>query len=289
MLWRIGRTAVAAVACTGWAYTRTAGSLVTDWNDSKKALTLERNYRNPEVQAQRSEMLRTLQPAAGERVLDIGCGPGFLLEDLNHQVGESGHVEGCDPSLVMCELAEKRLPSHVIVKPAKAEELPYRDESFDVVVLSQVLLYVHDVPKALEEARRVLRPGGRLLICDTDWNSLVVNTGDKERLERIRTACGSTFVHASLPPKLPGLLAKAGLVLTDVQTVPMIGAGKADWSGASFVGNWAFRVVPDKARAHGLPQRDVDDWLVEQKAMSEANEFFVCVHRFLFLAHKPEA
>ena len=266
------------------------GSLVTDWSDPKKARRLERNYQNPEVVVQRKEMLSVLRPKPGEHVLDVGCGPGFMMQELWGVVGPSGRVEGVDPAPIMCDLARARLASAnpVAVRVGGAEDLPYADESFDAVVLSQVLLYVHDVPRALSEAHRVLRPGGRVLICDTDWDSLVVNTSDKARLERIRQVCCTTFVDAHLPPKLPGMLTQAGFQISGVQTCPMAGAGEADRTGGSFVGNWAFRVAVEKATACGLSESDVKGWLAEQQALSEAGAFFVCLHRFFFLAHKPK-
>ena len=291
---RLATRAAAAVAtgltartlCQGTNWSREP----TDWSCPKKARAVESNYKTPEVVAQRAMMIEMLKPAAGERCLDIGCGPGFMMRDLADAVGPQGRVDGIDLSEPMCELARARLSTAaapVELRLGGAEELPYADSTFDAVVLSQVLLYVHDVPKALREVRRVLRPGGRLLIVDTDWDSLVVHTADKARLERIRTVCCSTFVDAHLPPKLPGLLAAGGLPITELKTQPMIGAGTAERDGGSFVGNWAFRVAVDKAHKCGLPESDVAGWLDEQHALSEAGAFFVCVHRFLFLAHKP--
>ena len=155
------------------------GSLVANWADPAKARRLEKNYQNPEVVAQRSAMRELLQPQRGERVLDVGCGPGLMMQELSDEVGPTGQVAGVDPAEIMIDLARARL-ANVVANPAAAlqiagaEELPYADESFDAVVLSQVLLYVPDIPRALLEAKRVLRPGGRVLICDTDWDSLIV-------------------------------------------------------------------------------------------------------------------
>jgi len=281
--------AVAAAAGAVRIAHHQCASLVTDWGDAKKATALERNYKNREVVQQRREMLALLAPTQGERILDIGCGPGFVMLDMADAVGPSGCVEGVDPSGVMVELARMRLsnaPSSCSVCVGTVEALPFPDASFDAVVLCQVLLYVDDVPLALREARRVLRPHGRLLVCETDWDSLVVNTADKARFERIRQACSSTFVDAHLPPKLPGMLSRVSMPISEVRTVPMVSVGSPDSSGSSFVGNWAFKVVAEKGRAFGLAEEEVRAWLDEQRALAEDQAFFACVHRFLFLAHK---
>uniref|UniRef100_A0A7S0ZZ06 Methyltransferase domain-containing protein n=1 Tax=Noctiluca scintillans TaxID=2966 RepID=A0A7S0ZZ06_NOCSC len=263
--------------------------LVTNWSDPKKAMRMEANYKNPEVVASRAEMVALLRPAPGERILDVGCGPGFLVQEVAVALGGTGCVEGLDSSPVFLELAGERLSevSNVALHVGTAEALPFADDLFDAVVMSQVLLYVPDVPLALREARRVLRPGGRLLICDTDWDSLVANTADRERFGRIRECCCSTFLDAHLPPKLPGMLSVAGLRIVDSRTFPMLGAGRVDPTD-SFVGNWAFRVVADKAPGFGLPASDVEAWLEEQRRLNEEGAFFACVHRFFFLAVKPE-
>ena len=309
-LGRLAMVAVSAAAMeTFYRRNKSAGlqqgSHIADYSDPEKARRLERNYQNHEVVAQRKQILGMLRLEPGEHVLDVGCGPGFMMQDLLGTVGPSGRVEGIEPAPIMIDLAKARLANNppggllydlpaggfqfpgVGVRIGEAEKLPYGNESFDAVVLSQVLLYVHDVPRALSEAHRVLRPGGRVLICDTDWDSLVVNTSDKARLDRIRQACCTSFVDGHLPPKLPGMLAQAGFELGGVQTCAMAGAGVADSSGNSFVGNWVFRVAVDKATACGLPESDVTGWVAEQQALSASGAFCVCVHRSLFLAHKP--
>lgn len=261
--------------------------LVTNWGDPKIAANLQAEYQKADVVASRKKIMALLNVALGEWILDIGCGPGYLMQELSHAVGASGRVEGLDPSEAMCSFAQARLAdscSPTSVKVGSADKLPYPDGSFDAVVFSQVLLYVPDVPGALKEARRVLRPGGRLLIMDTDWDSLIVHTFDKARFARIFEACVSTFVHAHLPPKLPGLLEEAGMPVTSVQTVAMVSAGTCE---GSFMGNWAFKVVPEKAKKFGLPERDVNDWLQEQRALCDQKSFFGCLHRFLFLSVKP--
>lgn len=267
-----------------------ANAKVTDWADPTAAAKLDKNYRSAEVLAQRKEIGAMLALKPGESVLDVGCGPGLMLEEMAGVVGSRGSAVGIDPSEAMLALARGRLSKvpTASVQVGTAEELPFADSSFDAVVLSQVLLYVEDVSKALKEVYRVLKPGGRVVICDTDWNNLVVNTADRARFDEIFKAVCSTFVDAHLPPKLPGLLQGAGLEVRDVRTVPMLGCGEGVPDGSTFIGNWAFKVVPEKILKYGLPQSYADDWLREQHQLSERQAFFACVHRFIFRAERPK-
>src|SRR3954470_11006026 len=66
-----------------------------------------------------------------------------------------------------------------------ASQLPFPDGSFDAAVSTQVYEYLEDVPRALREARRVLRRGGRLLVLDTDWDSVVWHSSDPARMARL--------------------------------------------------------------------------------------------------------
>jgi ubiquinone/menaquinone biosynthesis C-methylase UbiE len=122
---------------------------------------------------QRKEVLAALALQPGEKVLDVGSGPGLLMADMADLVGPEGHVIGIDVSDSMYE-------------------------------------YVPDVDRALAELHRVLRPGGRALILDTDWDSLVWNTLDPSLRDRFIDAWTKRFAHPHLPRTLQHRLRNAG-------------------------------------------------------------------------------
>jgi len=93
-----------------------------------------------------------------DRVLEIGCGSGNLLKLLN-----SKNIYGLDISPKMIEFCKKTIPHGTFIS-GDAENLPYENNSFDKVIISEVLYYLPDIEKALKEANRVLKKEGLLLI-----------------------------------------------------------------------------------------------------------------------------
>lgn len=134
----------------------------------------------------------------GNRVLDVGSGTGYLARMLATTVGERGSVEGIDaaPEMVAWATRKARHLPNCRFREGTAESLPYADGSFDLVVCNFVirLLPLDAQVPALREMRRVLRPGGSLLV-----------TGAPMRCS----------LGVPMPP-LDGLLGEAGF--TEVQT-----------------------------------------------------------------------
>jgi arsenite methyltransferase len=106
----------------------------------------------------------------GEAILDIGCGCGVDTMVAAAMTGPTGRVVGIDVTPEMLERARQDLAQtslkNVTFEKAGAEALPFPDGSFDVVISNGAFNLVPDKSKALEEAFRVLRPGGRLMMAD---------------------------------------------------------------------------------------------------------------------------
>jgi arsenite methyltransferase len=106
----------------------------------------------------------------GEKVLDIGCGGGLDTMIAAQLVGPSGRVVGIDIGTKMLERARQNLQDsdleNVTFQEAGAEDLPFPDQSFDVVISNGVFNLVPGKAKALAEVFRVLKPGGRVMMAD---------------------------------------------------------------------------------------------------------------------------
>ncbi len=136
--------------------------------DADVAALLDRAYRGRDAVRRRHANLAALDPAEGEAVLDVGCGTGILLRELSGCVGPSGTAHGIDPSEDMLSAARTACDGvkNVSIRRADAYDLPFEDDSFDSVVSVQVFEYLDDLPRALAQCRRVLKPGGRLLFLE---------------------------------------------------------------------------------------------------------------------------
>lgn len=106
---------------------------------------------------------------AGQRVLDVGCGPGALTGELVARLGEPS-VSAVDPSDPFVAAARERNPG-VDVRKASAEDLPFEDGAFDASVAQLVVHFMTDPVRGLTEMRRVTRPGGVVAACVWDHAS----------------------------------------------------------------------------------------------------------------------
>jgi ubiquinone/menaquinone biosynthesis C-methylase UbiE len=113
-----------------------------------------------------ARFVEAAQVTSGQRALDVGCGPGALTTQL---VGRLGPAAVCavDPSAPFVEALRSRLPG-VDVRLAAAEDLPFSDHTFDLVLAQLVVHFMADPVAGLMEMARVARPGGVVAACVWD-------------------------------------------------------------------------------------------------------------------------
>jgi ubiquinone/menaquinone biosynthesis C-methylase UbiE len=251
--------------------------------DEETARQVEAVYSTSDVVEQRRAVRAALALRPGERVLDIGSGPGFLAAEMAQELGAEGRVDGVDTSESMLAVARRREPARGAAPAefhlAGALALPFADSAFDAAVSTQVLEYVEDVPAALTEARRVLRPGGRLLALDTDWDSIVWHSGDPQRMRRVLEAWNEHLADPHLPRRLPRLLRDAGFGLTECAAIPILnrGYGRETYSAG------LIEIVSSFVRGRlGLGDADAVAWAEDLVALGD--DYFFSVNRYLFIA-----
>jgi arsenite methyltransferase len=198
---------------------------------------------------------------AGDRVLDVGCGTGRLAGWIAERVGPLGAVVGLDPLAERIALARARTGGATF-EIGQAEDLgAFADESFDAVCLSAVFHWVADKPKALAEARRVLRPGGRVGVTTLSRELLGASSvsavflpviGRSPYVEKADLSAMAIASRGHTTTELITMVLESRLELTELHVVArtrnhVSGEQVVDFLDSSSFGNF-LRVVPEELR-----------------------------------------
>jgi ubiquinone/menaquinone biosynthesis C-methylase UbiE len=248
------------------------------------AQQLDAVYRSRDVVRRRRLVREAVGAGPGERIVDVGCGPGYYVAELAEAVGDEGAVLGLDSSAAMLAVAAKRcegLPN-VSLAEGEATALPVDDASFDAALSVQVMEYVADVPAALTELRRVLRPGGRVVIWDVDWSTVSWHSEDPERMERVLRAWDRHLVHPALPRTLATQLRAAGFEDVALEAHAF---ATAELSPEAYGGSLMDVLVPF-VTALGQ-EEEVRAWAAEQRELDGRGEFYFAVVQACFSARRP--
>ncbi len=253
--------------------------------DKKAAQDIEVSYQTPEVINQRMQTLQAMSLRAGERVLDAGCGTGLLIQGMVSAVGENGQIVGIDFSDDMLDVARERFArtDSVNLQQASVTDLPLDSGSFDAASCTQTLLYVDDVEKAISELYRVLKPGGRIAVLETDWRGLVLNSEDDSISNRVIDAWDKGVANPNLPVKLNALLQKQGFTAISTKAIPLV---NTSYSRSSFSA-MMLQFFAEMAVKQGVLDKEASvAWLNQFPGLDAQQAYFFCINRFLFTAVK---
>ncbi|MEM7195719.1 MAG: methyltransferase domain-containing protein [Pseudomonadota bacterium] len=252
-----------------------------EYYDEAVSLKQEVVARTPDMVRQRQAVMAALALNAGESVLDVGSGNGILAREMLNAVGPSGSVIGVDPAEPMIAMSRTLCPGATFHQ-GNASALPVASEAFDAVTASQVLGFVPDVDTALAEMHRVLRFSGRLVILDTDWQTLLWNCSDSELLEKVITELTSPYTSAHVPRTLSAKLVSAGFELVDRKVHPIVNWNLSEESYSAQLTSF----LPTREEGNGRRIDLRSAWNAEQTRMNNKGEYLFSLNRYIFTAQK---
>lgn len=158
-----------------------------------------------------------------ERVLDVACGTGVVTRLAAKSISASGFVAGLDVNPGMLEVARKATSPEIAIEwhEASAEEMPFQDGAFDVVLCQMGLQFMPNRPAVVNEMRRVLSPGGRIII-NIPGPTPPIFSVLKEALDSVIAPGAGGFVNQIFSlydtAEIQSLLGNAGFVEISVET-----------------------------------------------------------------------
>jgi ubiquinone/menaquinone biosynthesis C-methylase UbiE len=225
----------------------------------------------------------------GHHVLDVGCGPGTDVLNLAERIGADGRVTGVDYDGLMLKEANLKLKNTPLgecvgLLQGNAAALPFPSGHFDSCRSERLFMHLADPEITLSEMLRVTKPGGRVVIVDTDWSSLSIDnplprierTLSDYRINRIlkNGYSGRSLYRQFQKHQLSAIEAEAfPICITDAELFYFISMQQA---------------VEDQALADGLvTRRELDDWRNALNEASRGKSFYSSATAVMISATKP--
>lgn len=227
---------------------------------------------------------------AGHRVLDLGCGPASDTIALAGIVGETGRVVGVDADAEMVAEANERasaaeLAGRVTHEHADAADLPFDDGSFDSCRSERVFQHLPDPAAALAELIRVTRPGGRIVVLDTDYGAASIATELPEIERRLIEQYCSMMNGPFVARLLSRMFNAAGLDDVTVEPAPFI----IDDFGVFSTVFLLDRGLREAEEAGRLSGDEVRRFRADLEQSAEIGGFLASVNQLLVSGRKPPA
>ena len=233
-----------------------------------------------------------LRPSDGQRLLDVGCGLGEAVLALAEDLGDKGEVVGVDVSEEMVRVARAKASAagcRVRFTVGDACALDEPDDYFHVVRSERTLQWLTDPAAAVAEMARVVRPGGRISLIDTDWSTFAIDVGDDDLAERVRKAMRTERGRPSnIGRRLPDLVRAAGFVaLAGSEATQTWTAWNPDESPAPDGCFSMQSLADDLVDADQLAPADRDEFLSTIRQAALRDQFSMALTMYAVVATAP--
>jgi ubiquinone/menaquinone biosynthesis C-methylase UbiE len=241
-----------------------------------------------EMQRYKRRTYQLLGITAGARILDVGCGTGDDALAMAELVGSCGQIVGLDYSPSLIEEAHQRVKDGALpvdFTSGDVHRLDFPDNSFDGCRADRVFMHLRDREQALAEMIRVTRPGGRIVVREPDWDTLIVDSPERELTRRIVTGHFDRVIRNGWAGRdLYRQFRQAGLErveIADTSTLVLTDLATAD----------RFYGLADAARTLGEAEPECKDradaWIERLRAADRAGLFFSAVTGFTAVGVVP--
>jgi ubiquinone/menaquinone biosynthesis C-methylase UbiE len=224
----------------------------------------------------------------GHRVLDVGCGPASDTIALGRIVGTKGMVIGVDHDPDMVATANRRaaeagVADHVEHRLTDGVKLPFDDNTFDSCRSERVFQHVPDATQLLAEMIRVTKPGGYVVVADTDHSTHGTSTQCDDMDLRFRDMALQVIKNPNVGRKLYKMMKLAGLM--EVESNPVL----RSWTDFDRWRPFAFDLgIPIGLKMEAWTQQEADQYEADLQQLHDQGAFYAHVGYILAAGRKPD-
>ena len=221
--------------------------------------TLQQKMTTSDVGVQRRQaMLKAMQINISEKIIDIGCGGGHLVEEIAKSVGVQGKVIGLDPSSSQIDSAKDRCKdlTNTEFLCSSANKIKLEDNSIDTITSTQTLEYIRDVDTTLIEIKRISKNKSKFFNISTLWDFYRFHGPEQKLNDLIHNVFKDHCYHQMLPTILNGKLNKLGYTNIKTHELAFVFTQRNQNSFATF----AEIFLANFALGKGVEKEKVTEW-----------------------------
>jgi ubiquinone/menaquinone biosynthesis C-methylase UbiE len=239
-----------------------------------------------QVQRYKRRSHELLHPEPGDRILDAGCGLGHDVLLLADRVGSDGEVVGIDYSKELIRQANESAGDNpaVTFHTGSILDIDYPADSFDASRADRVLQHLDDPAAAIDELKRVTKPGGRLGLTDTVWESLLLDAPGADPPHKLLNLNHVDAVNPEIGRELYRYVKKAELREIDIDPILFYSTNFEEVRELGRLESWL-----DRMKEAGLvSDREIEEWLDRLIQANESGQFFSSLAAFTIVGTVPE-
>lgn len=219
------------------------------------------------------------------KVADIGCGTGFDVANMAQMFADKIKVIGLDHDKALIEIAQKNIPEGLNAEflVSEVNKMAFEDNELDGLRAERLVQHLPDAEKVFTEMKRVLKPGAKCVIVETDWSSLCFYNGDITVADKIVNYLTKDKIHNGYASKkLVHYFEEAKFVNTHIEVFPLIANKLQD----VFTYLWIDKIILEMVEKSFLTQQEMESFTHQLEAADHTNSFICSMNIVVCVAEK---